>query len=110
MVLPPGASVADAAGAAGLRRDRQKPLCYLALVAIRPRGRGGDGAAQSAAGTVRRATNHNIGLLTMNSLTVKTRPTPRAEDTRRRIYDAALEMFREKGFELTTMRDIAAKA
>jgi AcrR family transcriptional regulator len=46
----------------------------------------------------------------MNSLTVKTRPTPRAEDTRRRIYDAALEMFREKGFEPTTMRDIAAKA
>ena len=36
--------------------------------------------------------------------------TPRAEETRRRIYDAALELFREKGFEQTTMRDIAAKA
>src|SRR5262252_9914296 len=40
----------------------------------------------------------------------KTRPTPRAEDTRRRIYESALKLFREKGFESTTMRDIAAKA
>jgi AcrR family transcriptional regulator len=46
----------------------------------------------------------------MNLVTMKTRPTPRAEDTRRRIYDAALKLFREKGFEPTTMRDIAAKA
>jgi AcrR family transcriptional regulator len=46
----------------------------------------------------------------MNTTPVKTRPTPRAEDTRRRIYDAAMELFREKGFEQTTMRDIAAKA
>src|ERR1700687_1660044 len=44
------------------------------------------------------------------STTVKTRTTPRAEDTRRKIYEAAMEMFREKGFEETTMRDIAAKA
>ncbi|HEY1525755.1 MAG TPA: TetR family transcriptional regulator [Candidatus Angelobacter sp.] len=41
---------------------------------------------------------------------MKTRPTPRAEDTRRKIYEAAMEMFREKGFEQTTMRDIAANA
>ena len=46
----------------------------------------------------------------MNVTPVKTRPTPRAEDTRRKIYDAAMELFREKGFEPTTMRDIAAKA
>lgn len=46
----------------------------------------------------------------MTSTAMKTRPTPRAEDTRRRIYEAALELFREKGFEQTTMRDIAAKA
>jgi len=46
----------------------------------------------------------------MTTLTLKTRPTPRAEDTRRRIYDSALELFREKGFEQTTMRDVAAKA
>jgi AcrR family transcriptional regulator len=46
----------------------------------------------------------------MNLPVMKTRPTPRAEDTRRRIYEAALEIFREKGFEQTTMRDIAAKA
>jgi AcrR family transcriptional regulator len=42
--------------------------------------------------------------------TLKTRATPRAEETRRRIYESALELFREKGFEQTTMRDIAAKA
>jgi AcrR family transcriptional regulator len=45
----------------------------------------------------------------MNS-TTKLRVTPRAEDTRRRIYEAALELFREKGFESTTMRDIAESA
>lgn len=42
--------------------------------------------------------------------TTKTHVTPRAEETRRSIYAAALELFREKGFEQTTMRDIAAKA
>lgn len=42
--------------------------------------------------------------------TLKNRTTRRAEDTRRKIYDAAMELFREKGFEETTMRDIAAKA
>lgn len=41
---------------------------------------------------------------------VKPRVTARAEDTRRRIYEAAMALFREKGFEDTTMRDIAAKA
>jgi AcrR family transcriptional regulator len=46
----------------------------------------------------------------MNVQAMKTRPTPRAEDTRRRIYEAAMGLFREKGFEQTTMRDIAAKA
>ncbi len=46
----------------------------------------------------------------MNTPAMKPRPTPRAEDTRRRIYEAALELFREKGFEQTTMRDIAATA
>jgi AcrR family transcriptional regulator len=46
----------------------------------------------------------------MTTSTVKIRPTPRAEDTRRRIYESALKLFREKGFEQTTMRDIAARA
>jgi AcrR family transcriptional regulator len=41
---------------------------------------------------------------------MKNRPTPRAEDTRQRIYESALDLFREKGFEPTTMRDIAQKA
>jgi AcrR family transcriptional regulator len=44
------------------------------------------------------------------NLTLKHRIQPRAEDTRRRIYEAAMELFREKGFEPATMRDIAAKA
>ena len=42
--------------------------------------------------------------------TLKPRTTARAEDTRKRIYEAALELFRENGFEQTTMRDIAQKA
>ncbi len=45
----------------------------------------------------------------MNTM-VKPRVTTRAEDTRRKIYEAAMELFRERGFEETTMRDIAAKA
>jgi AcrR family transcriptional regulator len=36
--------------------------------------------------------------------------TPKAEETGRRILDAALELFRQEGFDITTMRDIARKA
>jgi len=46
----------------------------------------------------------------MTGTTLKNRTTARAEDTRRKIYEAAMALFREKGFDETTMRDIAAKA
>ncbi len=46
----------------------------------------------------------------MNEPAVKIRPTPRAEDKRQKIYEAAMQLFREKGFEQTTMRDIASHA
>ena len=36
--------------------------------------------------------------------------TPKAEETGRRILDSALELFRQEGFDSTTMRDIARKA
>ena len=36
--------------------------------------------------------------------------TAKGEDTRTRIYDSALTLFRERGFDTTTMRDIAAAA
>jgi AcrR family transcriptional regulator len=48
--------------------------------------------------------------MTTSTEVVRTRSTPKAEETRRRIYDAALQLFREKGFEQTTMRDIARQA
>lgn len=46
----------------------------------------------------------------MSNVTLKPRIQPRAEDTRRKIYEAAMALFREKGFEQATMREIAAKA
>ena len=46
----------------------------------------------------------------MTTPNLKSRGTPRAEDTRRKIYEAAMDLFREKGFNETTMRDIASKA
>lgn len=36
--------------------------------------------------------------------------TAKAEETRNRILDAALQLFRERGFAQTTMRDVAAQA
>jgi AcrR family transcriptional regulator len=38
------------------------------------------------------------------------KPTPKAELTERKILEAALDMFRTKGFEETTMRDVATAA
>ena len=38
------------------------------------------------------------------------RATPKSEETRRRILEAALEIFRERGFEGATMREIATRA
>ena len=48
--------------------------------------------------------------ISTNAEIIRARSTPKANETRRRIYEAALEMFREKGFEQTTMRDIARQA
>jgi AcrR family transcriptional regulator len=38
------------------------------------------------------------------------KPTPKAEETGLRILDAALDLFRQEGFESATMRDIAQRA
>lgn len=38
------------------------------------------------------------------------RPTPKSEETRQRILAAALGIFRERGFEAATMREVAAAA
>ena len=35
--------------------------------------------------------------------------TTKGEETRERIVDAALKLFREQGFDQTTMRDVAAE-
>jgi AcrR family transcriptional regulator len=39
-----------------------------------------------------------------------TKATPKAEETGSRILDAALDLFRQEGFDSATMRDIAQKA
>jgi AcrR family transcriptional regulator len=36
--------------------------------------------------------------------------TPKGEETRRRVYEAAMGLFRERGFDATTMRDVAGAA
>jgi AcrR family transcriptional regulator len=38
------------------------------------------------------------------------KPSPKSEETRTRILEAALAIFRERGFERATMREIAAQA
>ncbi len=48
--------------------------------------------------------------MTKTDSTFKARTSPRAQNTRLKIYEAAMELFRERGFEATTMRDIATKA
>src|ERR1700728_173659 len=48
--------------------------------------------------------------LNMFKTRMATRSSPKAEVTERRILDAALEMFRTRGFEEATVRDIAAAA
>jgi AcrR family transcriptional regulator len=46
----------------------------------------------------------------MESITKPARSTPKAETTRGRILASALNLFRERGFDQTTMRDIASAA
>ena len=36
--------------------------------------------------------------------------TPKGEDTRSRVFETAMRLFRDKGFDATTMRDVAAGA
>ncbi len=51
-----------------------------------------------------------ILILNMFNSMTKTTLTTKAEATRDRIVDVALDLFRRQGFEQTTMREIAAKA
>jgi AcrR family transcriptional regulator len=36
-------------------------------------------------------------------------PTAKGEQTRTAIFESALELFRDRGFDNTTMQDIAAR-
>ena len=47
---------------------------------------------------------------TLKSPTKPARGTPKAGETRNRILSAALELFRDRGFDETSMREIAAAA
>jgi len=46
----------------------------------------------------------------MFKLTPSTKLTPKAEETGLKIFQAALDLFRQEGFDSATMRDIAQKA
>src|SRR5687768_5855327 len=46
----------------------------------------------------------------MLPLMLQTPQTAKAEETRAKILDTALRLFRERGFDRTTMRDVAAEA
>lgn len=46
----------------------------------------------------------------MLNLVLQTPQTAKAEETRAKILDTALRLFRERGFDRTTMRDVAAEA
>src|SRR3990170_9066515 len=46
----------------------------------------------------------------MTDAAAPTRRERKKEETRRRIFDAALALFNEKGFEATTIDDITARA
>ena len=49
-------------------------------------------------------------MLKLNMFKTTSRLTEKAEDTRTRILNAALGLFRRKGFDQTTMREIAEEA
>src|SRR5215475_15088712 len=49
-------------------------------------------------------------MLKLNMFKTTSRLTEKAEDTRTSILNAALDLFRRKGFEQTTMREIAGEA
>jgi len=57
-----------------------------------------------------RSLNRRILLLNMFNKVPMTASSSKADATRTRILDAALEMFRRQGFESTTMRGIAGEA
>lgn len=48
--------------------------------------------------------------LTTSAPATSTPATTKGEQTRRHIFECALELFREQGFDATTMQDIAARA
>jgi AcrR family transcriptional regulator len=46
----------------------------------------------------------------MQSMSQQKKPTSKGEETRDRILDVALALFKKKGYDATTMREVAGKA
>jgi AcrR family transcriptional regulator len=53
---------------------------------------------------------YRIEHVQLNAFNISMKPKTKSDETRARILDAAIELFRRKGFEETTMREIAGEA
>src|SRR5580698_5387986 len=91
--LPAHQPLALAHGARGFRCGLEEP--FRALQSARASKRTGTGATAQEGGCPEMSDRTEI------------KGGPKSEETRQRIFTAALKLFHERGFEAATMRDIA---
>jgi AcrR family transcriptional regulator len=89
-----------------VQRDLSTPRCILSHRRIRAK----DDTAASRPGVRRGVGGGARDPKASMAIERRAVTTAKAEETRSRILDAALTLFRERGFERATMRDIATEA